>query len=302
MEVKTEKMDNFFNIYYLNLPKVYELSMMINNVIITSLTTRKKRTKSFNISIDINSQFLISMKSLNTSSEAIKENFDVKTTKSILLKRVMERCKFINDFDSLNVGDLIVLNNVHLNLVDEQMIRFISTLRRDALKNFIIEKSNNIKVGDVSPMLEDYGYILDGNTDKCENFIIKIPCEINNEFENKYNINDIVIGKVSIIGIYKGDIEKEAIKKNTFKYLLENSDLLSESFNNNKNCNIENSSYKIDINKQNKNILNESYKCKYIDIIGIIQNINFGDLKEKKKIGFFYRLKNFLKKCRNIDK
>lgn len=298
--VKTERIDNFFNIYYLNLPKVYELSMMINNVIITSLTTKKKYKKSFNISSDINSKFLISMKSLNTSSEAIKENFDVKTTKSILLKRVMERCKFINDFKSLNTGDLIFLNNVHLNLVDEQMIRFISTLRRDALKNFIIEKSNNIKVGDVSPMLEDYGYILEGMTDEGENFIIKIPCEINNEFENKYNINDIIIGKVSIIGIYKGDIEKEAIKKNTFKYLLENSHLLNEDFNN-KSSNIESSSYKKDINKQNKNTLNESDKCQYIDIIGIIQNINFWDLKEKKKIGFFGKLKNFFK-SRNIDR
>ena len=51
--------------------------------------------------------------------------------------------------------------------------------------------------------------------------IIKIPMEIQSEFENKYNINDLLIGHVSIVGIYKGIVKEEFITSNTFTYFQE---------------------------------------------------------------------------------
>ena len=51
--------------------------------------------------------------------------------------------------------------------------------------------------------------------------IIKIPMEIQSEFENKYNINDLLIGHVSIVGIYKGIVGEEFITSNTFTYFQE---------------------------------------------------------------------------------
>lgn len=39
--------------------------------------------------------------------------------------------------------------------------------------------------------------------------VIKIPMELENEFESNYNIDDITIGRVSIIGVYKGIVEEE---------------------------------------------------------------------------------------------
>lgn len=45
--------------------------------------------------------------------------------------------------------------------------------------------------------------------------------EIQSEFENKYNINDLLIGHVSIVGIYKGIVKEEFITSNTFTYFQE---------------------------------------------------------------------------------
>ena len=40
--MKDYSIDKCFNIYYLNLSKVYEISMMINNTIVTSIQREKK--------------------------------------------------------------------------------------------------------------------------------------------------------------------------------------------------------------------------------------------------------------------
>ena len=94
-----------FNIYYLNFSKVYEIAMMINNVILTKIET--DRSNSFqkqygftsSISAQGTKQFLDGIKSSisadakenSTSSSKVVESLDVKTTKSILLRRSEER-------------------------------------------------------------------------------------------------------------------------------------------------------------------------------------------------------------------
>ena len=76
-------------------------------------------------------------------------------------------------------------------------------------------------------MLQDYAYILKGLVydgsmkGPVSEIIIKIPMEIQLEFENKYNINDLLIGHVSIVGIYKGIVGEEFITSNTFTYFQE---------------------------------------------------------------------------------
>ena len=75
-----------------------------------------------------------------------------------------------------------------------------------ALKGMRVEgmEINNL----IGSMLQDYAYILKGIVydesmeTAIPEIIIKIPMEIQSEFENKYNINDLLIGHVSIVGIY----------------------------------------------------------------------------------------------------
>ena len=228
-----------FNIYYLNFSKVYEIAMMINNVILTKI--EKNRTNSFeeqygftsSISAQGTKLFLDGIKAsissdareTSYSSSRVIETLDVKTTKSILLRRVIKQCYHVSKFDSSCEGDLVKVDRIKLELLDEESLRQFLILKRDALKGVRVEgmELNNL----VGSMLQDYAYILKGTilSDDMKTLIaeiiIKIPLEIQPEFENKYSIDDLLIGHVSIVGIYKGIVKEESIFSNTFTYLQE---------------------------------------------------------------------------------
>lgn len=213
--------------------------MIINNVILTKIETDK--TSSFeeqygftsSISAQGTKKFLDGIKAsisadareTSTSSSKVVESLDVKTTKSILLRRVIEQCASITTLDNSAEGDLVKVDYVKLELLNEESLRQFLILRRDALKGMRVEgmEVNNL----ISSMLQDYAYILKGivydenMTSSLSEIIIKIPMEIQSEFENKYNINDLLIGHVSIVGIYKGIVGEEFITSNTFTYFQE---------------------------------------------------------------------------------
>lgn len=239
MEQTDRKKSKDFNIYYLNFSKVYEMAMMINNVILTKIETDKSSsfeeqygfTSSFSAQgtkrfLDgIKASISADTKETSTSSSKVVESLDVKTTKSILLRRVIEQCSSVTTFDDSAEGDLVKVDRVKLELLDEESLRQFLILRRDALKGMRVEgmEVNNL----VSSMLQDYAYILKGIVydenmkNVVSEIIIKIPMEIQSEFENKYSIDDLLIGHVSIVGIYKGIMQEDFITSNTFTYLQE---------------------------------------------------------------------------------
>lgn len=239
MDTTEKNKSRDFNIYYLNFSKVYEIAMMINNVILTKIETDK--SSSFeeqygftsSISAQGTKQFLDGIKAsisadakeTSTSSSKVVESLDVKTTKSILLRRIIEQCASVIALDNSVEGDLVKVDHVQLELLNEESLRQFLILRRDALKGMRVEgmEINNL----ISSMLQDYAYILKGIVydesmkNSVSEIIIKIPMEIQSEFENKYNINDLLIGHVSIVGIYKGIVSEEFITSNTFTYFQE---------------------------------------------------------------------------------
>ncbi len=235
---QTKQNSTDFNIYYLNFSKVYEIAMMINNVILTRIERDNSKSfeKQYGINASLSAQgskmFLEDTKSslsadakeTSLSSTKVVESLDVKTTKSILLRRIIERCTIISEMNKSSEGDLIKIDNVELQLFDEDSLRQFLILKRDAFKGFHVEGMdiNNL----LSSMLQDYAYVLKGRIcDKDEvtkaDIIIKIPMELQSEFENKYSINDLLIGHVSIVGIYKGEIGEDFITSNTFSYFKE---------------------------------------------------------------------------------
>lgn len=239
MEQTDKKKSRDFNIYYLNFSKVYEIAMMINNVILTKIETDNSSSfeaqYGFTSSISaqgtkdfldgIKASISADAKETSTSSSKVVESLDVKTTKSILLRRVIDQCATVTKLDSSTEGDLVKIDRVKLELLNEESLRQFLILRRDALKGMRVEgmEVNNL----VSSMLQDYAYILKGTVydesskQPVAEIIIKIPMEIQSEFENKYNINDLLIGHVSIVGIYKGVVGEEFITSNTFTYFQE---------------------------------------------------------------------------------
>lgn len=137
MDTTEKNKSRDFNIYYLNFSKVYEIAMMINNVILTKIETDK--SSSFeeqygftsSISAQGTKQFLDGIKAsisadakeTSTSSSKVVESLDVKTTKSILLRRIIEQCASVIALDNSVEGDLVKVDHVQLELLNEESLR-----------------------------------------------------------------------------------------------------------------------------------------------------------------------------------
>lgn len=299
-ETSSTQKNTSFNLYYMNLNKVYEISMMINNIILSSYEKEtadiniKRKYKKASLEGKIDSEYLSSIKSVletgsskeRTLSSKMIEKLDVKTTKSILLKQIKSKCKPVQKLSDCKEGELILLENVKLSILDKKNLRQMLLLKRDALKGIQIDgvEINNI----ISSIIKDYSYILSGivKPSNNENFVIKIPFELDNEFENNYNIDDIVLGTVSIIGIYKNKNNISDIANNTLNYFSNGQDLLNQTtskFTKSQNTNDYGT-------QENFSSIGEVH---YIDIIGIIQEIKFNS-PISDKVTFWNRILNFL--------
>ena len=159
-------------------------------------------------------------------------------------------------------------------------------LKRDALKGMKIDGMdvNNI----VNSVIKDYSYILLGQIENDDNkFIIKIPFEIENEFENNYSVDDILLGKVSLIGIYKSKNKITDISSNTLNYFMANN-----NENNIKHSKIIQSNIK-NIEEEASEKIKDEYH--YIDIIAIIQEVKFKEEPIEEKLKWYKKIFNFLR-------
>lgn len=259
-----------FNIFYLNFSKVYETKMLINNLVSEKITREKSyNTKSNNEIGFSNDSF--SLKHTDSEGEYFKltETLKVKEAKSVVLRDILKRCTSIGNINELNEGDLVVINDVKIEFFDdEETERILSLLPKGSLRGM------NVEGFDVSNFIlkyfHDSVYHLKCKFDG-KDLVFKIPMESNSEFESKYSINDLLIGKLSIIGIYKGAISERDFKRSNFLTALEQNNTSKNSINPNivksKEVHIRNIS---DNKLNNKNL-------SYIDIFAIIQNINLKD-------------------------
>ncbi len=295
MDQNANQKSKDFNIYYLNFSKVYEIAMMINNVILTKIerdqSSSFEKQYGFTSSIsaqgtkyfldDIKSSISADARETSTSSSKVVESLDVKTTKSILLRRIIEQCTTAKTLEPFAEGSLVKVDDVKLELLNEESLRQFLILRRDALKGMRVEgmEVNNL----IGSMLQDYAYILKGTIgsekrkEVAPEIIMKIPMEIQSEFENKYSINDLLIGHVSIVGIYKGKVKEEFATSNTFTYFQEAGER-KESRDGEEKKIIKSNSYPTS-QETCKNKHRASYH--FIDTLAIIQDVTF-NLEETK--------------------
>lgn len=281
-----------FNIYYINIAKVYEISMMIDNVQITSIVNEKSQSKETNrssnagISIDYLSQIKANIgankEDKSSSANKIIESIEIKTTKSILLRKIIDKSKNPTSFENLNEGDLIKLENVQLQLHNEIELRQVKMLTNGALKGFSYEgiEINNL----INSTLKDYSYVLIGKFAN-EQLIIKVPMQFENEFENLYNIDDLLMGSITLIGIYKKKIKKSNIR-NTFSTIQE----LGQSTSNSR---IESSRENVEQELQEP-VFDDDKLYNFVDTIAIVQDIYKEEPFEVAKQNWFQSLKKWL--------
>lgn len=277
-----------FNIYYINYSKVFEIRMLFNNTL--KIGRNVENTNSNENEQEERQELGATIKipeiSINAGtkgfdrikkSETLKmiETLEIKNTKSTLLAEVVEKSIEFNDkkLEDYKIGNLIKLNNIKLSLINENDLRMARLIKNNFLEGIKVTETDEYDFNKLSKaILKDYSYKLKGtlflpNQENEEEFRIKIPFLFENEFENDYNIEDLLIGEVTLIGIYKGRIEEKNLM-NTLDYFMENeyssNDIIKSSQKNN--------------NNKGKVGENEKKDFIFFDLLAIIQNIT---LKEE---------------------
>lgn len=124
-------------------------------------------------------------------------------------------------------------------------------------------------------MLKDYAYKLKGSIENgSDQLIVKIPFTFENEFESGYNVDDMTIGNVTIVGIYKGQIHPKSLKTN-MEYWSE----IGGQMKQNQNVDYKDFHYSSfpmnDIFDKQDSFYNENAASlyHYVDLLAIIQNV-----------------------------
>lgn len=276
-----------FNIYYINYPKVYEIKMMFDNFITVAKEVQKDTAG--NASVHLGAKMGLGFLKLfsgegnadinagGSASKKVLETIEIKTTKSIILSDVVDASKKIAQFDNtIKEGELVLINNVQLSLENEVELRTVKLFTSGAFKNLSVPGANGFDITNLfNSMFKDYAYkikgvLVNGN----DKIIIKIPVTFENEFESSYNVDDLFIGKVSVLGIYKGTIKIDQLG-NTFQYFSELGNIQSQLKKTSEFEEIQESQYPIEqpTNKEFASSGDDSL-YHYIDLLAVIQNIH----------------------------
>lgn len=276
-----------FNIYYINYPKVYEIKMMLNNLV--SINKSIEKDKAGDVSSDIGASFglgflklfkgdaKVGIEAKGSLSNKVIETLEVKTTKSIILSEVFDKSSNIKSFtDTVEEGSLVLINDVSLTLINDFELRTVKLFNSGAFKNLPIPNAEGFDITSLfNSMFKDYAYKIKGKISNSEEqILIKIPITFDNKFESSYNVDDLFIGKVSVLGIYKGKTSISRLK-NTFEYFSELGSMQNGLLKSDDTDEIHDSQY----TKDETNIMSTYWKegdkkiYHYIDLLAIVQNI-----------------------------
>ena len=279
--------NNLFNLFYINTSKVHEIVMLIDNKIMKTVEREQvsEELLKYNTSLNLGIPDKWSAETGYTKEDSTKkrvyENFDVKTTKSIMLRKIYDTTqKNKEKREKLNLGDLTIFENIELeqrNVDDTVMI--LNVLQDSKIKN---DTNENLEVNlnkMMDKMLDDFtiDYIFtcdkQGKSDK---YIIQLPYKSSENFENGYRHNDLQLGKLSLIGIYRGNIDFSKKDSTSSKFL----ELMSDSYHN------ELSKKNVPVMKPSNSVKKKSSlqfefshkkldeELHLIDVIAIIQELN----------------------------
>ncbi|AKK74959.1 hypothetical protein OK18_14600 [Chryseobacterium gallinarum] len=215
-----------------------------------------------------------------SGSKKVLETFEIKTTKSVILDEVVKNCNNFNGFDNVSEGQLIKIDDVKLTLENEAELRMVKFMNSGAMKDLVVPGTNGLDMNNLfNSMFKDYAYKIKGAIKNDENILIKIPLTFESEFESSYSVDDLFVGKVSIIGLYKGKIKIDDLK-NSFQYFQELGQLQNTfqttATATTDDSEIEESHYTTNEENQTFNFTSsgDGKEYYYIDLLAIIQNVN----------------------------
>lgn len=275
-----------FNIYYINFPKVYEIKMMLSNIISLNKEITKdnsaegQATMKTKLGMSFMDWFKIgdieaSGDLKGSLSKKVFETFEIKTTKSVILNDIIEKSKVVEKFSTIKEGELLRIDNIKLSLENEDELRIVKMIQSGAMKDFGVPGTDGVDMNKLfNSMFKDYAYKLKGLFKDDDNILVKIPLTFESEFESSYSVDDLFVGKVSVIGLYKGKINIEELK-NSFQYFQE----LGESQKNSSFSTDEEIQESHELSNEINPLLSfkssgDGKKYHYIDLLAIVQNVN----------------------------
>ena len=289
--IETNESKKLFNIFYLNTSKAHEIAMLIDNKIMKSIekeqTTEERLQQSNTLFLGSKDKTSVNagITFENNYKNRVFESFDVKSTKSIMLRKIYESVSN-NHSAELQVGSIKVFENVELQQVNVDDTVMILNILQDSKIHNQGNDSVEININKMmDKMLDDFTIDYTFNYESTQGrssqkYIIQLPYKTNENFENGYQHNDLQLGKLSIIGIYRGNIDFSERESISSKFL----DMFSKSYNqgNTKNnqsidngmklsCDFSTKKDEIEFDFHHKK-LNEQLHL--IDVIAIIQELS----------------------------
>lgn len=284
-----KKTSELFNLLYVNTSKVHEIAMLIDNKVMQKVEKEQiseellKSSYSYGIKSNLATTDASIQKEEN-SKKRVYENFDVKTTKSIMLRKIYDKVNQDNNEQNRNIktGQLTMFKEVALQRRNvDDTVMMLNVLQDSKIKN---QGDDNIEINMnkmMEKMLDDFtiDYVFEQNlSDRAPNtkYIFQLPYKSNENFENGYQHNDLQLGTLSLIGIYRGEIDFSKRESVSSKFL----EVMSDSYNNSTSTQSDDvmKSSIVQASQQllpfefKHNKLNEKYHL--IDIIAIIQELN----------------------------
>lgn len=188
----------------------------------------------------------------------------------MILNEVMDKCKTVISFSNdITEGQLVRIDKVSLSLENETELRTIKMLSNGMFKDMKLPEAGGMDINNLfNSMFKDYSYKLKGEiSGGGDKLIIKIPFTFENEFESLYSVDDLFVGNVTIIGIYKGKIKINKLK-NSFEFFRE----VGQASNNELDNEVHNSQYSQHNEIKLKNG-EDNTEYSYIDLLAIVQDI-----------------------------
>lgn len=277
-----------FNLFYLNTSKAHEIAMLIDNKIMKTIEKEhisehiSKLSGAISTGKNNNASTDVGYSVEDNSKKRVYENFDVKTTKSIMLRRIYETAQ-TEMVPDLNVGALVLFKSVELQQLNvDDTVMILNVLQDSKLKN---QGNDSVEIN-LNKMMEkmlddftiDYSFSIDAEDGEKINYIIRLPYKSAQYFENGYQHSDLQLGKLSLIGIYRGKIDFSEKDSTSSRFL----ELITQSCNQERKTHDSESGMKlsyytpkekgdIPFEFRHKKLNDERH---LVDVIAIIQEIN----------------------------
>ena len=220
-----KQVPSLFAVYYMNRQKVFETRMLLDNKLKTagSEESQSGSTKDASLSTEaeLNPPLLAKLRAKlegnisHERQEKVIDTLEYVNTNSRMLSNIMKHCKTPEVGAELSEGDLTYVGDVSLELINEEEIRGIMAIMSGTFDGILIPDAGNLDIG---RMMQSF--IGDGAAFKLKGkygeettpLYAKIPLDGEEMFESRYTIDDLLIGKVGVVGICKGKILPAELK------------------------------------------------------------------------------------------